>query len=665
MSVKSFFGPLEADFGGFGMTAARQAPPHQQGPSAPTAGRNGVRNSTRLDIRTASGWDLLRLFWHTASGFWGGDVRRLAWALTIGNIVIVFLQLGVQYGINLWNRAIFDALEQRNSSEVLLQAGVFGLLVVSSVSLGVLAVYARMTTQREWRAWMTRHVTNRWVANGRYYQLNLIAGDHQVPEGRIAEDARVATDPPVDFAVELLSAFLSAVTFIGVLWVVGGSLTIELDGAAITIPGFLVIAAVLYAITVSLFMMLIGHRFVRVSAEKNQAEAEYRYALTRLREYGESIALLGGEKEEKVGLDRSLKEVLRTWRRLLGQHMRTTIVSEGNTLLIPVVPILLAAPKFLAGTMSLGQVMQAASAFVAVQYAFTWIVNRFTSISDWTASVRRVASLLASIESLERAELGAGVGRIARGQALDAALRLHDLSVTLDDGTGVINEAEVSIAPGEKVLVIGDSGTGKSTLVRAISGLWPWGEGEVLLQDKARLLLLPQTPYVPLGTLRRATTYPMAPDSIATDEVKTVLAHVGLGYLVDRLDEDAHWEVTLSGGEKQRLAFARLILHRPDIVVIDEGTAALDPGSQGMLMKLLAETLPRTTVISVGHRPELEAFHDRELVFERRAGGARLVSDRHLHLKRRSKLRLPLRWARRIRRRAARKKQKVAVGAAS
>jgi vitamin B12/bleomycin/antimicrobial peptide transport system ATP-binding/permease protein len=262
---------------------------------------------------------------------------------------------------------------------------------------------------------------------------------------------------------------------------------------------------------------------------------------------------------------------------------------------------------------------------------------------------RRVASLLSSLDDLEEAEQG-GFGRITRGETEGAALRLANLSVTLDDGTAVVNEAEVAIAPGEKVLVVGESGTGKSTLVRAIAGLWPWGEGEVRIASGSRLFLMPQRPYVPIGTLRRATTYPAPPEEIPGEDVITALELVGLEYLIERLDEEAPWDQTLSGGEKQRLAFARLLIARPDIVVLDEATSALDPPSQEQLMRTIPDKLHATTIVSVGHRRELEAFHERKLVMERRSGGARLVRDLVLRARRaRPRWRWPLRSRRKAR----------------
>jgi putative ATP-binding cassette transporter len=293
-----------------------------------------------------------------------------------------------------------------------------------------------------------------------------------------------------------------------------------------------------------------------------------------------------------------------------------------------VVPLLLCAPKFLDGSMSLGQVMQAASAFTIVQSAFGWLVDNYPRLADWNACARRIASLMLSLDGLERAELGDGVGRIKHGETEgEAMLGLHDLSVTLDDGTAVVGEAEVVVEAGERLLVAGESGTGKSTLVRAIAGLWPWGGGSVNFHPDRRLFMLPQKPYVPSGTLRRAVAYPGAAEDWTVEQIGEALDTVGLKHLKDKIEEDAPWDQTLSGGEKQRLAFARLFLHRPDIVVLDEATSALDEKSQDKMMALLNKELPKATVISVAHRAELEAFHSRKIVLERRKGGAKLVRD--------------------------------------
>ena len=568
---------------------------------------------------------LVRRFWLTSLGFWKGEQRRIAWMMTASLVLLVVLQLLVQYRLNVWNRELFDALEKKDGAVVLYQSGIFVPLAVASITIAILVVWARMRTQRRWRAWLIEDVGDRWLDKGRYYQLNLVAGDHNNPESRLTDDTRVATEAPVDLAVGILSAFLTSATFIGVLWAVGGDLDIHWNGADWHIPGYLVIAVVIYCLIISGGMLLIARSFVPIAERKNQSEAELRYALTRLRENGESIAILGGEQEERAGLAKLLSNVVRVWGRLAGQYMRTTFVSHGNFIVASVIPIILCAPKFLNDTMTLGQVMQATAAFISVQYAFNWIVDNYPRLAEFAASARRVANLMVSLDKLDAADVSA----IKRGEVAGerAAIRLKDVSVELTDGTVVIDDADVVVQLGEKVLLAGDSGSGKSTLVRAISGLWPWGEGEISLKPGAKLFMMPQRPYVPLGTLRRAAAYPQAADSIEDAALSKALEKVGLGQVIERIDEeDVAWDQVLSGGEKQRLGFARLLLEKPDIVVMDEATSALDTESQAKLMSMLSEELPELAIISVGHRAELEQFHERKLNLKKQKGGARLTS---------------------------------------
>src|SRR5882757_5661 len=538
---------------------------------------------------------LVRVFWRTARGFWSApNSWKVAWLMTVCLIALVIGQLIFQYQLNVWNRTIFDALEKKDSATVLTQALIFVPLAAGSILIAVCVVYARMRTQRRWRAWLTEHTITRWLSKGRYYQLNLIEGDHKNPEARISDDVRIATEQPVDFAVGILTAVLTSATFMGVLWSVGGNLTIGLGDGQIFVPGYLVVAVVVYCLVISGFMMLIARSFVPTAETKNQTEAEFRAALTRVREYGESIAILGGEKEERSGLDKLLHKVIVAWSRMAGQYMRTMFVSHGNFIIASVFPVILCAPKYLAGEMSLGTVMQAAAAFIQVQYAFNWIVDNYPRLAEWTASARRASNLLIAIDGLDRLE-DTQVGAIHRGEEEGAAIRLRGVSVALSDGTVVVDDADVTVQFGERVLVSGESGTGKSTLVRAIAGLWPWGEGEIVLKPGAKLFLMPQKPYIPLGTLRRAATYPQAPEEIDDKTLRDTLEMVGLGHLVEKLDDE------------------------------DEASSALDNDSQTALMTSLAEHLPKTAIISVGHRRELEAFHERKVNLIRKEGGAKLV----------------------------------------
>jgi putative ATP-binding cassette transporter len=319
---------------------------------APTAGARAQTREDKGGVADVAGRAaeelqrryLLRRFWQNAGGFWGKRDERLAWPLSGALLLIILLNLGTSYGMNLWNRAMFDALQQRNSHTALIVSLVYFPLLAASVFIMVMQVNARMTMQRRWRRWLNNRLLDRWLKNGRYYQLNLVQGDHANPEYRIADDVRMATDSPVDFVTGLTTAVLSALTFIAVLWTIGGALTLHVAGTTITIPGFLVIAAVFYALIASGSMVFIGRRFVSVAENKNQREASYRYVLTRLRENAESIALIQGEEEERNGVDRSLRDVLRSWRDMAVQTMRTTIVSQTSSYIAPVLPVILCAP---------------------------------------------------------------------------------------------------------------------------------------------------------------------------------------------------------------------------------------------------------------------------------------------------------------------------------
>ncbi|BAT58805.1 vitamin B12 transport ATP-binding protein BacA [Variibacter gotjawalensis] len=587
-----------------------------------------------MDVRSAAG-DLdeaakqksqARLFWRSGRGFW--RETQVAWWLTGGIVLFVLVQLWFQYKLNLWNRSIFDALEKKDGGAVWSLALSFGPLALGSIVTAIIIVYVRMRMQRRWRGWLTQNITNRWLNGGRYFQLNFMPGDHENPEHRLTEDMRVATEAPVDFATGILTAFLTATTFIGVLYFVGGSLEFDWGGSKVTIPAFLVIAVVAYCAIVSGSMTIIARSFVPVAAAKNQSEAEFRYALTRVRENGESIAILGGEEEEKAGLNKLLSRVVVAWQKMAAQYMRTTGVSHANFIIASVIPVILCSPKYLAGTMSLGEVMQAAAAFIQVQYAFNWIVDNYPKLAEWTASARRVGSLVQSLDNMDAIEKDDRVGLIKRTETDDVAIRLRNLQVNLSDGTVVVDDADIDVKPGEKILLAGESGSGKSTLVRAIAGLWPWGSGEIALKRDAKLFMMPQRPYIPIGTLRRAAAYPESPDSLEEKDLHEALEFVGLAHAAERLDEeDVVWSNVLSGGEQQRLSFARLLLHKPDIVVMDESTSALDTKSQNELLTRLNERMPDMALISVGHRAELEMFHDRKVNLVRKRGGAQLEDE--------------------------------------
>ena len=569
-----------------------------------------------LEARTTQAPALIRRFWSTASGFWTGEARLKAWALSLLLVLVTLSQIGVQYRITFWTRDIFDAVEMRDADMLWQQALLSLPLLGMAVALAVTAVYGRMSLQREWRAWLVQRLFGRWVKQGRTHHLNLLEGNHQVPEGRITDDARIATDAPIDFVVGLFHSVVGAATFIGILWSIGGSLDLTVGGNALHIPGFLVVSVVVYSALVTLAMLAVSRQFTTVSESINQAEAEFRYALTHVRENGERIALLGSDARERQGLAAALAVIIERWRRYCGQHVRVTVVSNANFLIAPVLPVFLCMPRFLQGEMSLGEVTQAAAAFVQVQSSFNWLVDNFARVADWRASARRVGTLLQSFDRLWQSETTGGPGRITRCRADGTMLRLRGLRVVTDGGQVRLETDDLVISPGERVMLAGRSDAGKLALLHAITGLTDQGTGEITSSRTQRLFVMPSHPYMPIGTLRQAACYPAMTDGIDEARLRDLLDAFGLGALTTRLDDDAPWEQLLGDGERQRLDFVRACVVAPDLLLLDDPASTLDADSQRQLFAELLAQLPGITVLGFSTRHEAEAFYDRTLHFE-------------------------------------------------
>jgi len=345
---------------------------------------------------------LLSRFWQSASGFWRGASASRAWLLIAMLIATVVLQLLTQYWINFWNRDFFNAIERKDGAELLAQALRFLPLAAASLTLAVVSVWGRMTLQRKWREWLSRHLYDYWLELGHDRRLRFMFGEHQTPEYRIAEDARVATDSPVDLLLGLFSSFLTAITFVGVLWTVGGALVIDAFSLAVAIPGYLVAAVVAYSVLLTSATMLIGRHLRRVVEDKNRAEAALRETGAQLRESAETTALPEGNKDGRRAIGAALAEVIAQWRAYCSQLMRMTLVSHTNVLLTPVVALLLCTPQYVAGAMTLGEVVQAAAAFAIVQGAFNWLMDSYQRLAEWTSSANRVASLLLALDQIDR-----------------------------------------------------------------------------------------------------------------------------------------------------------------------------------------------------------------------------------------------------------------------
>lgn len=565
-------------------------------------------------------------FFRLCRGFWSGRTRLMAWSLSISVVVFMLLTLSAQVGINRWHRQFFDALEARNWPDMLAAISWLPLVIAGYAASTTAFVLTRMTLQVRWREWLTKRLITRWITEQRYYRLQFANPDFSAPEYRIAEDVRLAIDPLVEFLLGFLGAVFSAVTFAAILWQVAGSISVPIGDMEITIPAYMAVAAVVYACLVSALITYVGRPLVQRVAFKNEREAQFRAEMTRLRENAESIALLRGDAGERLSVGARFHAVVQAWVAIIRQQGIVGIVLNTNGALFPILPVLLVAPKYLSGALTLGAVMQVVAAFTAVQAALIWFVDNFVRIAEWYASVIRVDELLRIFAELDdTATPRPGEGIEIAHHAGDAIL-IEDLAVAHRSGVTLIAEHSVRIEAGEKILLTGASGTGKSTLIRAVAGLWPWGAGKIRLPEARKLAFVPQKPYVPIGTLRAALIYPDANHAPPDDDIIAALARCGLGDLGSRLHAHENWDHILSGGERQRIAFARLLLRRPDIIILDEATSALDSEGQEAMLKLLTEEFPAATVISVGHRPGLDDHHERHIELIGQQTGAVLSS---------------------------------------
>jgi putative ATP-binding cassette transporter len=566
----------------------------------------------------------LRAFAAVACGYWTAPGHRaIAWSLTAGMLLFGAINVGIALWLNIWNRDFFNALEKRDTSMLVEQLYILGAIVVSAGVAVAIHLHIRRRLQINWRSWLTTVTTRRWLHAGRQYQLGLLADDCDNPDGRIAEDIRVSTELAVEFAQSILQCVLQLITFLSVLWVLSGSLPIRVGSMEFELPGYMVWAAVLYALFGSILTYALGRGLIEAGNVRQGREADLRSVLIRARENAEGIALMRGEADERARLQGAMGDLRRAWHAQTRGQGSLALLTSSLAYLAPVVPLVVALPRYLGGDLQLGGLMQTAQAFSSVQWALSWLIDNFPRFADWRASTDRVVHLHHALHDLEdHVERPDGEHiEVTRGEG--ERLVLREVGLSRPDGEALVAEAEVEIQPGERVLIRGQSGSGKSTIMRAVAGVWPWGRGAVEL-PKGRIAFMPQKPYFPLGTLREAMLYPEKPDGVDDEDLRQALHKVGLDHLRGRLDEEQRWDHILSGGEQQRVAFARVLIQKPRWVFMDEATSALDEAGQDNIMRLLAEELPESAVVSIGHRPGLEAFHTRELVLEPGEDGANL-----------------------------------------
>ena len=528
----------------------------------------------------------------------------------LGAILLIELaQVGIALLLNAWNARFYDALQHKNAAAFGYELLVFCALAGSFIPLAVYQLYLSQGLQIRWRQWMTNRLLGAWLQNSTPYRMQLSGDCADNPDQRIAEDIKLFVSSTLSLGTGLLGAVVTLGSFIMILWGLSNAAPLTLFGQAVTIPGYLVWAAILYAVAGTFFTHLIGRPLIGLGIEQQRREADFRAGLLRVRENAEQIALLRGETAERGRLMACFSKLKQNWTAIMGRQKRLTFFTAGYSQAQVIVPILAASPAYFAGAISLGGLMQTASAFGRVEGALSFVVKAYPQLAEWKSVMERLDGFERSVANALNARVSHEVVECdAHGSICAMALDLKK-----PDGSSLLRIEELNLAVGKATLVTGRSGTGKSTLMRLLAGIWPHAEGRVEIPSRARLLVLPQRPYLPEGSLREAITFPRVLPIGDDARIVALLREVGLSRLAHRLDEEAHWQQELSLGEQQSLMVVRCILFEPDWLLLDEATASLDEPAEHMVYRLLRERLPRTTIVSVGHRSTLQALHDRSI----------------------------------------------------
>jgi putative ATP-binding cassette transporter len=567
----------------------------------------------------------LATVWRIAAPYFRSEDRWMARGLLAAVIVIELLVVGLTVLFNRWNNVFYNALQEKNYDVFTYQIGYFCVLATFWIGLKVYQLYLNQWLQIRWRRWLTEHYLGGWLAHANHYRMQLQGDAADNPDQRIAEDTQLFVDRTLTLGIGLLSSVVTLISFVFILWGLSNEAPLHLFGRDMEIPGYLVWGALIYAVFGTVLTHLIGWPLVGLNFQQQKFEADFRFNLVRARENAEQIALLSGEGVERTRLSSRFERVVENWLAIMQRTKKLTAFTASYSQASIIFPYILVAPAYFAGKVQLGGLMQTASAFSSVQDALSFFITAYRTLAEWQAVVARLDGFETSIASATALAAKADIVQVA--PTADGAIDLKKLLVTLPNGTPLVAAAGFSFRNNERTLVTGPSGSGKSTLFRAVAGIWPFASGTVDNPAKATLMMLPQRPYFPVGTLHAAVAYPAEPTAFTPQRMAEVVTAVGLPALAARLDEEAHWNRMLSLGEQQRLGLARALLHAPQYLFLDEATASLDEPSEAALYRLIAEKLPATTFVSIGHRSTLEAFHQRNVALVR-AGDRFTLQDR-------------------------------------
>ncbi len=560
--------------------------------------------------------EFFRAFWALAKPYWVSRERGKGLLLLAAVVGLTLGLVWLEVQFNAWYNDFYNSLEKKEQDKFYAALGKFTILACGFIVVAVYKLYLQQMLQIEWRSWLTERLLADWLKDRAYYRIQLLERGTDNPDQRIAEDLRLFVDLTLSLSLGLLSAVVTLISFVAILWGLSGAVTL----LGVTVPGYMVWFALLYAVAGTWLTHLIGRPLVGMDFNQQRFEADFRFALVRLRENGEGVALYKGEGGEMANFRARFANVIGNWWAIMKKRKQLGWFTSFYGQFAVIFPYVVAAPRYFSGAIPLGGLVQTATAFAQVQGALSWFIGAYPQFAEWKATVDRLTTFSQAIEHA-RAEAERLDGDRVEGEAPET-LALDGLALALPQGQPLLAPTTLRLNKGESVLITGPSGAGKSTLFRALAGIWPYWKGRIELPRGARLLFLPQKPYLPIGALKHATCYPAAAAQISDDAVAEALRAVGLAHFAGDLAREENWAQVLSGGEQQRLAFARVLLNAPDWVFMDEATASLPENAQRALYALVAARLPQTTVVSIGHRASLAEFHARRLAWSGTAGGA-------------------------------------------
>jgi vitamin B12/bleomycin/antimicrobial peptide transport system ATP-binding/permease protein len=559
--------------------------------------------------------ETLAVIWRLAHPYFYSEDRRAGRTLLASVILIELSLVGINVMLNRWQNSFYNALQDRAWDAFVNQLLIFALLGGTYVVLAVYQLYLQQWLQIRWRAWMTRRYLDHWLADSNHYRMQMLGDAADNPDQRIAEDVRLFSEKAIQIGTRVLGAVVQFVSFVVILWVLSAEAPLMLFGQEVSIPGYLVWAALIYAIIGTAVTHWIGKPLINLNFMQQRYEADFRFNLVRVRENSEQIALLKGEPAEDAQLQNRFSFVIANWHAIMSRTKRLILLTASYGQISTVFPLVLVSPAYFAGRIQLGALMQTASAFGSVQQALSIFIDVYRELATWRAVVDRLDGFDAAIAQAQASAANSAIAVTAHQGGKSIAI--GNLMARLPNGQPLVAAERIEIEPGDSVLVTGPSGTGKSTLFRTIAGIWPFGTGTIRVPAGARVMVMPQQPYFPVSTLSAAASYPDAPGTFTPAQLADALTAVGLPQLVKRLDQEAHWNRVLSQGEQQRLSIARALLQKPDFLLLDESTASLDEAAEATLYKLVKSRLADTTLISIGHRAALAGLHDRHLTLVR------------------------------------------------